>query len=98
MLHGAMIIPSVRNDPDEMDAAWSPLPWCDVGERRHLARGVGRLQLDRRARPARHDQVGLDVGEVAEQLQQADPERGSGRSRDADDQPHGLPFSCSYTN
>ena len=28
MLHGAMIIPSVRNDPDEIDAAWSPLPWC----------------------------------------------------------------------
>ena len=50
-------MPSVRNEPDEMVAAWSAGLWEKSASAAHFARRPGRFQLDGGFGPFRHHQM-----------------------------------------
>ena len=87
-LHGAMIIPSVRKDPLEMDAPMSPGAYTTVAKRLDLFAGVRRFVQQSPRAPATDHQVRFDAS-LAQPLEKANAVDGAGRAGDADDEAHG---------
>ena len=83
-LHGAMIMPSVRNDPLEIDAPMSPGAYVTVRQRLDLLARVRRLVQQRARAPAADHEMRLDAC-LAQPLEQADAVDRAGRAGDADD-------------
>lgn len=84
-------MPSVRNEPDEMVAAWSAGLWGKVRQRGHFARRPGRFQLDGGFGPFRHHQMGFHLRHIAQRLQQCHPKRCPGGPRHPNNQFHSRP-------